>query len=118
MTGRATVVFDDELTSYDFGLGHPLAPIRVDLTMRLARALGVLDRPGVSLIPAPTATNDELRLVHTQEYIDAVCRMSESPHDVDLAHGLGTEDDPCFGGMQQASFTHRGRRSPRPGPGV
>ena len=29
--------------------------------------------------------------------------MSESPHDVDLAHGLGTEDDPCFGGMQQAS---------------
>ena len=34
--GPATVVFDSSLTAYDFGPAHPMSPIRVDLTMRLA----------------------------------------------------------------------------------
>ena len=33
MTGPAHVVYDDELTAYDFGPGHPMAPVRVDLTI-------------------------------------------------------------------------------------
>ena len=43
VAGPATVVFDPTLTEYDFGPSHPMSPIRVDLTMRLARELGVLD---------------------------------------------------------------------------
>ena len=27
------VAWDDQLTEYDFGPGHPLAPVRVELTM-------------------------------------------------------------------------------------
>ena len=42
--GPATVVFDKTLTEYDFGPDHPMSPVRVDLTMRLAEELGVLDR--------------------------------------------------------------------------
>ena len=42
--GPASVVFDKTLTEYDFGPGHPMSPVRVDLTMRLADELGVLDR--------------------------------------------------------------------------
>jgi acetoin utilization protein AcuC len=103
MTGSAAVVFDDGLTQYDFGLGHPMAPIRVDLTMRLARALGVLDLPDVVVVPAPLATDDELLLVHEPGYIAAVREMGESPGDRDLEHGLGTEDNPCFSGMHHAS---------------
>jgi acetoin utilization protein AcuC len=103
MTGRSVVVFDDELTKYDFGLGHPMAPIRVDLTIRLARALGVLDLPGLSVVPAPTATDAEIELVHSPSYIASVKSMGEHPHDQDLVHGLGTEDNPCFTGMHQAS---------------
>ncbi len=38
MSGEAMLVFDDGLTAYDFGHGHPMSPIRVDLTVRLARA--------------------------------------------------------------------------------
>ena len=41
--GPATVVFDPTLTEYDFGPEHPMSPLRVDLTMRLAEELGVLD---------------------------------------------------------------------------
>jgi hypothetical protein len=33
---------DDRLTGYDFDAGHPLAPMRVELTMELARALACL----------------------------------------------------------------------------
>ncbi|MDX6365694.1 MAG: acetoin utilization protein AcuC [Nocardioidaceae bacterium] len=103
MTGPACLVFDDDLTSYDFGPAHPMSPVRVDLTVRLARATGVLDLPDLSVVPAPTASDDDLARVHTTEYIDAVRRISASPQTRDLAHGLGTEDNPTFAGMHQAS---------------
>src|ERR1035441_10430274 len=32
------VAWDDKLAGYDFGSGHPLAPVRVKLTIELARA--------------------------------------------------------------------------------
>ncbi len=43
MSESVLVVWDDALLGYDFGPGHPLAPVRVELTMALADALGVLD---------------------------------------------------------------------------
>ncbi|MET1161866.1 MAG: acetoin utilization protein AcuC, partial [Pseudoxanthomonas sp.] len=55
------------------------------------------------MTPAPVATDDELRLVHSQRYIDAVKTMGDHPNDEDLLHGLGTEDNPCFSGMHAAS---------------
>ncbi len=102
MTGPACLVFDEQLTSYNFGPAHPMSPVRVDLTVRLARSLGVLELPDLSIVPAPTASDDDLRLIHTREYIDAVRNVS-SAHDRDLRHGLGTEDNPTFAGMHQAS---------------
>ena len=38
-----SVVWDEVFTAYDFGPTHPMAPVRLDLTTRLARSLGVLD---------------------------------------------------------------------------
>ena len=54
MTGSLTLVWDEALTKYDFGPGHPLAPVRVELTIALAREFGVLARPEVTVLaPAP-----------------------------------------------------------------
>ena len=61
-TCRACVVYDESLTSYDFGPTHPMNPIRVDLTVGLAEQLGVLDR--LPRVPAPDATEDDLLTVH------------------------------------------------------
>ena len=62
-TGPATVVFDSTLTEYSFGPTHPMSPIRVDLTMRLAEELGVIgDR--LRLVPAPMADDDLIATVH------------------------------------------------------
>ena len=41
MSRDVRIIWDDELTSYDPGPGHPLRPIRLDLTVDLARRLGV-----------------------------------------------------------------------------
>ena len=43
MAGPAGVVWDDSLLGYDMGDDHPLHPVRLGLTMRLATGLGVLD---------------------------------------------------------------------------
>lgn len=94
------VVWDDALTSYDFGPGHPLAPVRVELTMALAGELGVLDE--VEMAGCAPATDDELALVHTRDYIEAVKRVSATGRP-EPAYGLGTDDNPAFTGVHQAS---------------
>ena len=40
MSTSVVLPWDDALIHYDFGPSHPLNPIRVELTMRLARSLG------------------------------------------------------------------------------
>jgi acetoin utilization protein AcuC len=99
--GPATVVFEPTLTEYDFGPSHPMAPIRVDLTMRLAGALGVLDR--LRTVPAPIADDDVVATVHTRELIDAVKRAGEDPVGFEPAHGLGSDDNPVFHDMHRAA---------------
>jgi acetoin utilization protein AcuC len=96
----AAVVWDEALLGYKLAPSHPLNPIRLDLTIRLARELGVLD--GVDLLEPPMAPDDELLRVHTPAYLRAVKAASVSGED-DLAHGLGTPDNPVFEHMHEAS---------------
>ncbi len=103
MTGSAAVLFSDDLTDYNFGPSHPMAPVRVDLTMRLARALGLFDGPDAAVVPAPVATDDELLLVHTPEYVEAVRESGQWPDSPRLDFGIGTDDTPAFPGMHAAS---------------
>lgn len=102
MSDAVAVVWDEALAAYDFGPGHPLAPIRVQLAMRLARDFGVIDAVDVisSVSPAPM---EAILSVHGREYVQAVQRASEDPSVVDIARGIGTPDDPAFAGMHHAS---------------
>ena len=58
MSGSLTLAWDERLTGYDFGPGHPLAPVRVELTIALAREFGLLDRPDVT-VTAPVPADDD-----------------------------------------------------------
>ena len=102
MSGPATVAWDEALTQYDFGPGHPLAPVRVALTIELARQLGVLSASSVTMVSPPPATDAELATVHDDDYIAAVRQAGRSLVP-DFRFGLGTEDDPVFEGMHEAS---------------
>ena len=98
-----TVVWDSAMTAYNFGHSHPMAPERMELTARLARSLGLLELGHVSVAAPLVATDEELGTVHSAEYIAAVRRVSADPDAPDLERGLGTEDDPAFAGMHEAS---------------
>jgi acetoin utilization protein AcuC len=104
MSDSVLVLWDDVLAAYDFGPGHPLRPLRIELTMALARDLGVLDRPNVT-VAAPTGSGDDvLALVHDRDYIAAVRR---APDDLvgstSLRYGLGYGDNPVFPRMHEAA---------------
>jgi acetoin utilization protein AcuC len=96
------VAWDDGLTGYDFGPGHPLAPVRVELTIALARSFGLFGQDGVQVVTPEPATEDELELVHDPGYIAAVRRAGQTGYP-DVRHGLGTPDDPVFARMHEAS---------------
>jgi acetoin utilization protein AcuC len=100
------VAWDERLTGYDFGPGHPLAPVRVELAIALARALGVLSADTVTVAAPGPATDTELELIHDPRYIAAVRRAGRDNADRGswlLRYGLGTPDDPVFSGMHAAS---------------
>ncbi|WP_236047596.1 acetoin utilization protein AcuC [Actinoplanes ovalisporus] len=95
-----TVVWDRALLDYDMG-DHPLNPVRVELTMALARELGVLDRPGVHMITPEPAGEVDLTRVHRADYLDAVRHAPLDPFF--RGWGLNTDDNPVFDGMHEAS---------------
>ncbi|GAB3644398.1 acetoin utilization protein AcuC [Streptomyces sparsus] len=101
MSGGAQVMWDEAVTNYDFGPEHPMDPVRLALTMRLVEAFG-LDRE-VAVVAARAAGEATLRMVHHRDYVDAVKRASADPRSADGSYGLGTEDDPAFAAMHDAS---------------
>ncbi len=102
MAGSLTLVWDERLTEYDFGPGHPLAPVRVELTIALARQFGVLGRAAVTMVTPASAQMAELGLAHDADYIDAV-RQAGLDGRGNGRYGLGTSDNPVFAGMHEAS---------------
>jgi acetoin utilization protein AcuC len=101
MSGRAQLMWDERVTAYDFGPGHPMDPVRLTLTRGLVRALG-LDA-ALKVVAAPPAGDSTLALVHRADYVAAVRRASADPRSAEAAYGLGTVDDPAFAGMHEAA---------------
>ncbi len=97
---RARVVWDEDFVRYDFGDGHPMAPLRIDLTARLCRDLGLLEH--VDVVDARVAEDDLLRTVHTAGLVQAVRRASSDPR-AHVGHGVGTTDTPAFAGMHDSA---------------
>jgi acetoin utilization protein AcuC len=103
MSGRGQLMWDEAVTGYDFGAGHPMDPVRLALTRSLVEAFGLTKAPGMRVVAAPAVGESTLRLVHRPDYIDAVRRASADPAGADGSYGLGTEDDPAFAGMHEVS---------------
>ncbi|GII98272.1 acetoin utilization protein AcuC [Sediminihabitans luteus] len=99
---RLAVLWTPEFLGYDFGPGHPMAPTRLDLTVRLVRELGIIDTPGIVLVEPEVADDAALARVHEPEYVAAV-RAAAAGGVPDAARGLGTQDDPVFGAMHEAA---------------
>lgn len=93
MSHRVAFVWDDELRRYDFGPGHPLAPVRVQLAYRLSRDFGLLDDPNLTMLGVEQLPPGLLDSIHTADFTEAV-KLQEGG-----SHGLGTDDVPIFDDM-------------------
>src|SRR5690349_10804276 len=100
MSDSVAVVWDESLLGYTMGGDHPLHPVRLDLTMRLADSLGVLANDRIRVLTPTPADVELLTLVHDPAYLEAVRR---APSDPSVGHGLGTADNPIFEGMYDAA---------------
>jgi len=98
--GTTAVIWDPALLGYDMG-DHPMNPVRVELTMALARELGILDRSAVRMIHPEPADEAALTRIHRPDYLNAVRLAPNDPFF--SGWGLNTADNPVFEGMYEAS---------------
>ena len=104
-SGGVTVLWDDALAGYDHGEGHPLRPVRLELTMALSRSYGLLERPGVQVRRPQPAADDLLELVHDPAYVGFV-KSADDPRALraeGFRYGFASSDNPVFPQMHQAS---------------
>ena len=102
---RAVFVSTPALWRNGFGGKHPLKPERLARTVALLEAYGAFDAANASRINPPLATDEELQLFHTPDYIDAVRILSagETLSTPARKFGLGVGDNPIFRGMNEIS---------------
>lgn len=103
----ALLIHRPEYEAYDFGPEHPLRPERMRCGLDLIAAAGLGPEPHERVAPPP-ASADELRLVHSTDYVLAVQRLSAFAGEPAMRGearrwGLGEGDCPAFGGMHEAS---------------
>jgi acetoin utilization protein AcuC len=94
VTNSVAVFYDKRFTEYDLGPHHPLHQERILLHYELSKALGLLESPGMSEPKFEPATDDQLALIHSQDYIDQI-RMLSSKKNYSL---LDTGDTFAFPG--------------------
>jgi len=104
------LVYAPEMAGYRFPAGHPMRPERFTLAVELAREWGLIgegaDEAGENtarLVVPVAATDADLLLAHSPEYIAHVKAVSADPGRADLTHGIGPGDTPAVEGLHDAA---------------
>jgi acetoin utilization protein AcuC len=105
--GQVELVYGDSYLKYRHSDEHPLQPVRVQLTFELIQRLGLLDH--ARLRPPRQATDAEITLVHSPDYVELVHRLSDpawawavTPEELS-AGNFDSPDNPVFDGMHEAT---------------
>jgi acetoin utilization protein AcuC len=98
-----SLVVTPEARGYDHGPEHPLRPDRVLLTWDLIRAYGLDERDNVRRTQGRVAADDEIALVHSDEFIDATKRAGHGERGNWSRFGYGPGDNPIFSDMHEAA---------------
>ncbi|MEH7106369.1 MULTISPECIES: acetoin utilization protein AcuC [Bacillaceae] len=103
MKDRCSFVYSEELLNYKFSSHHPFNQFRLKLTVDLLHKMNALD--STQIIPPRMASEEELKLIHDPNYIEAVKKAGHGLLQEEIAenYGLGTEDTPIFANMHEAS---------------
>jgi acetoin utilization protein AcuC len=104
VTQRVAIIADQGLAAYNFGHGHPMAPIRVQLALRLAEDFGLLALENAHVIRDvdPAGVHDLVK-VHTPDFLTAVRTAGHTGDPGEPRWGMGTDDVPVFPRMHEAA---------------
>jgi acetoin utilization protein AcuC len=98
-------IYSDVYLDYDYGPTHPLRITRLKLTYELIRAYGLLDLASVQFIPTIQASEEDLALFHSREYLNVLKQASDGHLREDAYYyGLGPGDNPIFPGLYDWSL--------------
>jgi acetoin utilization protein AcuC len=85
------------------GPSHPLKPERLQRTHELLDEYGAFRAPNITLVAPRPATDQELALFHTPDYINVVHALSDGDASISAWHfGFGPGDNPVFPGMYES----------------
>lgn len=97
-------LYTDQYLKFDYGPNHPLKVIRLKLTYELLKAYGVFEHTEIRIIDPIPAKDEEIALIHTDEYIKVLKGIDEGIHPANLLrYGLGWGDNPVFKGIYEGS---------------
>ena len=100
-------IYTQNYSQYDFGEGHPLTPLRIELTFSLMKRYGLLENGNVKLLTPRIDTEEEVLQIHKKHYVDKLKELSKIPNSFYMAvpeYGLGPGDNPIFPNMYDAAM--------------
>jgi acetoin utilization protein AcuC len=101
MSDGAVLIWRPDLADYRLAAGHPLDPVRLQLSVSLMRDYDSL--PACATLSPKSATDEDLLRVHSAEYVAAVREASGRPSAFVGKMGLGSADNPVFERMHEVS---------------
>ncbi|TAN63939.1 acetoin utilization protein AcuC [bacterium] len=101
---KTAFIYSEKFGSVVYSPDHPMRPVRLKLTHELMSATNVLNPPSSEIIIARLASEKELLLFHTPEYIKMLKEADTgiTPADGPM-YGLGFGDNPVFRGVYEWS---------------
>jgi acetoin utilization protein AcuC len=97
---RSALIYTDAYVQYQYSDSHPLKPYRLRLTHELMQHYGLLQLPHSSVRETLPATQEELELFHTPEYLGVLRAADAGKRTIPYGrYGLGPGDNPIFPGM-------------------
>ncbi len=107
---RAAFVYEDALAGHVLRNDHPMRPIRLKHTYDLLNSYGAFDGGDSRMVRPRAATEEEVQLLHTPDYLAAVRSLSMglagySPERYGFSAG---GDNPVYSGMYDAALLSTG----------
>jgi acetoin utilization protein AcuC len=93
---RACIVYHEGIKDYDFGPDYELKGDRFPRYLKLLEREAIFSREGIDLVSPKSATDDDLLLVHTIEYIRKVEKIAQE-------RGFLSEDNPLKPSLVKAA---------------
>ena len=107
---RTAFIYGDALCRHELRRDHPMRPVRLRYTYDLLQGYGAFDGDASMLISPRPASEEELRWLHSSDYVSAVRSFSLGLSNYDPAafNFASQGDNPIYAGMYDAAALSTG----------